>query len=57
MGKKWYLSKTLIVNACMLVAMFASEAAGIEVPAELQGSIMVVVNFILRFVTNEPIKK
>ncbi len=55
MGKKWYLSKTLIVNALMLVAMGAASVAGIEVPAELQGSVMVLVNFILRFITIEPI--
>ena len=57
MGKKWYLSKTLIVNALMLVAMFVAEGSGIEMPAELQGSIMVIVNWILRIVTSEPIMK
>jgi len=57
MGKKWYLSKTLIVNALMLVAMFVSEASGIEIPAELQGSIIVIVNWILRIVTTEALKK
>jgi hypothetical protein len=56
MGKKWYASKTLIVNALMLVAMFLSEANGIEIPSELQGSIMVIVNWVLRIVTNEPLK-
>jgi len=56
-GKKWYLSKTLIVNALMLVAMFASQAGGLEIPAELQGAVMVIVNWILRFVTTEPIAK
>jgi hypothetical protein len=53
MGKKWYLSKTLIVNTLMLVAMFAATASGVEIPAELQGSIMVIVNWVLRIVTNE----
>jgi hypothetical protein len=53
MGKKWYLSKTLIVNALMLVAMFAATESGVEIPAELQGSIMVIVNWVLRIVTNE----
>ena len=53
MGKKWYLSKTLIVNALMLGAMFASQASGIEIPAELQGSIMVIVNWVLRIATSE----
>ena len=57
MAKKWYLSKTLIVNAIMLVAMFVAEGSGIEMPAELQGSIMVIVNWILRIVTEEPLKK
>lgn len=57
MGKKWYLSKTLIVNTIMLVAMVVSEASGIEIPAELQGSVMVAVNWILRLVTVEPVTK
>lgn len=57
MAKKWYLSKTLIVNALMLIAMFVAEASGIEMPAELQGSIMVIVNWILRIVTTEPLTK
>ena len=57
MAKKWYLSKTLIVNAIMLVAMFVAEASGVETPAELQGSIMVIVNWILRLITNEPLVK
>jgi hypothetical protein len=53
MGKRWFLSKTLIVNALMLVAMFAAEGSGIEMPAELQGSIMVIVNWVLRIITSE----
>jgi len=57
MAKKWYLSKTLIVNAIMLVAMFVAEASGVEMPAELQGSIMVIVNWILRLITTEPLVK
>ena len=57
MGKKWYLSKTLIVNTIMLVAMVVSEASGIEIPAELQVSVMVAVNWILRLVTVEPVTK
>ena len=57
MGKKWYLSKTLIVNALMLVAMFVAEASGVEMPAELQGSVMVIVNWILRIATTEPLAK
>jgi hypothetical protein len=55
MGKKWYHSKTLIVNAIMLVAMFISEASGVEIPAELQGSAMVIVNWVLRLLTKEPL--
>jgi len=57
MNKKWYFSKTLWVNFIMLVAMAAASAANLEVPAELQGSVMVIVNFIMRFVTEEPIGK
>jgi hypothetical protein len=57
MGKKWYLSKTLIVNALMLIAMFASQATGVEIDPELQGSIMVIVNWILRLTTKEPVVK
>ena len=55
MSKKWYLSKTLIVNTLMLAAMFIAEASGVEVPAELQGSVMVIVNWILRIITSQPL--
>ncbi len=55
MGKKWYLSKTLIVNTLMLGVMFASQASGVEIPAELQGGIMVIVNWVLRLITTEPL--
>ncbi len=57
MAKKWYLSRTLIVNTIMLVAMFVAEGSGVEMPAELQGSIMVIVNWILRLITTEPLAK
>jgi hypothetical protein len=57
MGKKWYLSKTLIVNTIMLGSMFAAQAAGIEIPAELQGAVMIGVNFVLRLITAEPLSR
>lgn len=49
--KKWYLSKTLWVNVIALAASLLSEVAGVEVDAQTQVSLLVVVNLILRLVT------
>lgn len=57
--KRWWTSKTVIANVVGAIAMLLT-VAGVEVldaeaQAALVGGIMVVVNFVLRFVTEEPI--
>ncbi|MFT5873876.1 hypothetical protein [Clostridium sp.] len=55
-SKKWYLSKTIYVNAIMLVGAAAQQIAGKDIiTPELQVVILSVVNLILRSVTKENI--
>jgi hypothetical protein len=52
--KKWYLSKTLWVNVVALVAIIAQGVTGKDVLApEVQGSILAIINLILRAVTKQ----
>lgn len=51
--KKWYLSKTLWVNAIALVAMGIQNAFGVELSPEIQLYILGAINFILRLITKE----
>lgn len=52
--KKWYLSKTLRVNALMFVAVLIHSITGEDLlTPEVQEAIIIVVNVILRFVTKE----
>lgn len=53
MKKKWYLSKTLWVNAIALAAMGIQNATGFEVSPEIQVYVLGAVNVILRLVTKE----
>lgn len=54
--KKWYLSKTLYVNAIALIAMIAQGVTGNEIISlELQGTILAVINMVLRLVTKSPV--
>lgn len=55
-SKKWYLSKTLWVNAISIVAIAAQGITGHEVISlELQASILAGINMILRFITKEQV--
>lgn len=55
-SKKWYLSKTIYVNAIMLVGAMAQQIAGKDIiTPELQVVILSVINLILRSITNENI--
>ena len=52
--KKWYLSKTLWVNAIAFVGVAVQVVTGDAVlDPELQASILAGVNIILRFITKE----
>jgi len=60
-GKRWYMSKTLIFN---ILALIVAIAAGFgykgELPAEwavFVPAIIAIINLILRFATDRPIRK
>jgi hypothetical protein len=53
MNKKWYLSKTLWVNAIAIVASFFS-ADVLDTQTQLQ--ILGVINLILRLITKSPVE-
>jgi len=56
MAKKWYASKTLWSNAVMLGGSIALNVTGVDlITPEVQASIIVVINLILRVVTKEEI--
>jgi len=55
MDKKWYLSKTLYVNALAIAALIAQSQFGFVISAEVQLSILAVLNVILRTVTKTEI--
>lgn len=55
-NKKWYLSKTIYINALMLTVAVAQQIAGKDIiTPELQVVILSVVNLILRSITKENI--
>ncbi len=53
----WYLSKTLIFNVIAALAILIQSLTGYKLTAEVQGAILVMVNLILRSVTNSPLGK
>ena len=55
-SKKWYLSKTIYVNAIILVGVMAQQIADKAIiTSELQVVVLSVINLILRSITNENI--
>ena len=48
---KWYVSKTLWVNAIATAALAIQTAYGFQVSPEIQAYALVVINVILRLVT------
>lgn len=54
--KKWYMSKTVWVNALALVSAVLAQVKGVEVfPVEAQMSVLGLINVGLRFVTKEEV--
>jgi uncharacterized membrane protein len=53
--KAWWRSKTLWVNLVAGAALLAQSQFGFIVDAEAQGAVLVVVNLVLRLITNEPV--
>lgn len=54
--KKWYLSKTLWVNALAAVAVFVQNQYGYFIPPEYQAYALVVVNMALRAITHQELE-
>ena len=52
---KWYLSKTIWVNAVAIAAGFAAKQFGLEIDASTQVAILGVINLALRIITKTPI--
>lgn len=55
--KKLHQSKTLGVNTLAPILSYGLAAAGFTIPAEVQISILAVLNWVLRFFTKDPIVK
>ncbi len=54
-SKKWYVSKTVWVNAIALFAMIAQMQTGFIVTPDLQAVLLTLVNLGLRTITKEQI--
>lgn len=56
--KKWYKSKTLWVNGLVVIAVLIQGITGVAwLDAELQASLIVIVNVVLRLVTKSGLGK
>ena len=55
--KAWYKSKTLWVNAFMLIGVLAHQHLGFKFSVEEQGAALVIVNMFLRLITNSGLMK
>ena len=52
-SKKWYMSKTLYLNAISIIIMCLQTATGTHlIPLEIQGTIIAILNIIVRTITN-----
>ena len=55
LGKRWFLSKVLWVNAIAVLALWLQLKLGFVIDAEEQVAIVAVINIILRFATKQPL--
>ena len=55
LGKRWFLSKVLWVNAIAVLALWLQLKFGFVVSAEEQIAIIAVINILLRLVTKQPL--
>lgn len=55
LGKRWFLSKTLWVNALAIICAFIAAKYQMSISAEEQLGILAVVNMVLRLVTKQPL--
>ena len=57
-SKRWYTSKTVWINLLLAGGILAQTLTGEAwLDAEAQGAIVVVVNLVLRLITNKPLSK
>ena len=54
-GKRWFTSKTLWTNALALIALILQSHWGFVLDPEVQAAILIIINFILRFTTTQPV--
>lgn len=55
-AKPWYTSKIMWVNAIALIAMVLQGVTGnVIISAEIQATILSVINIVLRIVTKKPV--
>ena len=57
MEKKWFYSKTVWVNLIALVVLFTKNYFGFEVSPEEAGSVLVIINLVLRGFTKQGLTK
>ena len=55
--KKLHQSNTIRINTIAPLLSYGLAAAGLEIPAEVQISILAVLNWVLRLITKHPIGK
>lgn len=55
-SKPWYESKTIWVNAVLMLAMLVQHKYGFPIAPEIQAMIVSIVNVWLRKITKKPIK-
>lgn len=57
--KKWYVSKTLVVNFVAILAILVQLLTSVELPIdpEIQALILAIANAVLRFATNKGIAR
>ena len=55
--KKLHQSNTIRINTIAPLLSYGLAAAGFEIPAEVQISILAVLNWVLRLITKHPIGK
>ena len=54
-SKPWYTSKTMWVNLIAVTAAYLAKSHGMEINAETQTLILVIINIILRAITKQPV--
>jgi len=56
-NKIWYLSKTLWINVLAIVAIIVQGTLGYNISAEMQVSLLAIINIIMRAITNQPLRE